>query len=99
MNRYFFKSTLSQFATTDQAAILGQMAVANTFDLTPQQRDAWVDQIQLLKAGMAGHEGDIYFEYSIPRMGRRVDSIVLIGPAIFVVEFKVGEMLDQESFN
>lgn len=95
MNRYFFRSTLSQFATTDQAAILGQMAVANTFDLTPQQRDAWVDQIQLLKAGMAGHEGDIYFEYSIPRMGRRVDAIVLIGPAIFVVEFKVGEMTFQ----
>jgi len=91
MNRYFYKSTLSHFATADQAAILGQMAAVNSFDLTPQQRDAWVDQIQCLKAGLAGHNGDIYFEYSIPRMGRRVDTIVLIGPAIFVVEFKVGE--------
>ena len=91
MNRYFYKSTISHFVTTDQAAILGQMATVNSFDLTPQQRDAWVDQIQCLKLGLAGHDGDIYFEYSIPRMGRRVDTIVLIGPVIFVVEFKVGE--------
>lgn len=90
MNRYFYKSTISRFVTADQANILGQMASVNSFDLTPHQRDAWVEQIQFLKAGLASHSGVIYFEYSIPRMGRRVDTIVLIGPAIFVVEFKVG---------
>ena len=63
MNRYFYKSTLSHFATADQAAILGQMAAVNSFDLSPQQRDAWVDQIQCLKAGLADYNGDIYFEY------------------------------------
>jgi hypothetical protein len=93
MNRYFYKSTISDFADADQSAILGQMASVNSFDLTPQQRDAWVDQIQCLKLGLDGHDGDIYFEYSIPRMGRRVDTIVLIGPAIFVIEFKVGEQV------
>jgi hypothetical protein len=92
MSRFFYKSTLSHFVTADEAAVLGQMAAVNSFDLTPQQRDSWVDQIQCLKAGLACHDGDIYFEYSIPRMGRRVDTIVLIGPAIFVVEFKVGEI-------
>lgn len=91
MNRYFYKSTLSHFATADESAILGQMTTANSFDLTPQQRNAWVDQIQWMKLGLAGHDGDIYFEYSIPRMGRRVDTIALIGPVIFVIEFKVGE--------
>lgn len=91
MNRFFYKSTSSCFAAADQSAILGQMATVNSFDLTLQQRDAWVDQIQCLKLGLAGYDGDIYLEYSIPRMGRRVDSIVLIGPVIFVIEFKVGE--------
>lgn len=91
MNRYFYKSTLSSFATTDEAIILGQMASANSFDLTPQQRNAWIEQIKILKDGLAGHVGVIYFEYSIPRMGRRVDVVALIGPAIFVIEFKVGE--------
>ena len=36
-------------------------------------------------------EGSIYFEYAIPRMGKRIDVVLLIGPVIFVLEFKVGE--------
>lgn len=36
-------------------------------------------------------EGSVFFEYSIPRMGRRIDTVLLIGPAVFVLEFKVGE--------
>lgn len=91
MNRYFYKSTFSNFATADEASILGQMASANSFDLTPQQRNAWIEQIKILKDGLVGHAGVIYFEYSIPRMGRRIDVVALIGPAIFVIEFKVGE--------
>jgi hypothetical protein len=30
-------------------------------------------------------------EFNIPRMGSRVDAVLLIGPVVFVVEFKVGE--------
>jgi hypothetical protein len=33
----------------------------------------------------------IYFEYSIPRMGKRIDAVLLIGPVLFVLEFKIGE--------
>jgi len=36
-------------------------------------------------------KGSIFFEYSIPRMGRRIDVVLLIGSTIFVLEFKVGE--------
>lgn len=35
--------------------------------------------------------GHVYFEYNIPRLGRRVDAIVVIDHLLFVVEFKVGE--------
>lgn len=55
------------------------------------QRDAWLGQIRILKASLEEYEGTIYFEYSIPRMGERIDVVLLIGPAIFVLEFKVGE--------
>ncbi len=54
------------------------------------QRDAWVGQIEILKPILEKYEGAIYFEYSIPRMGERIDVVLLIGPAIFVLEFKVG---------
>lgn len=39
---------------------------------------------------MVGYSGSIYFEYSIPRMGKRIDVVVIIGSVIFVIEFKVG---------
>ncbi|HKS16338.1 MAG TPA: DNA/RNA helicase domain-containing protein, partial [Planctomycetota bacterium] len=55
------------------------------------QIQAWHWQIQLLKGVLANREGAIYFEYSIPRMGRRIDTVLLLGPVIFVIEFKVGE--------
>ena len=37
------------------------------------------------------YEGEILFEYSIPRMGKRIDVVLLIKHVIFVLEFKVGE--------
>ena len=35
--------------------------------------------------------GSIFFEYSIPRMGKRIDVVLIIKNVIFVLEFKVGE--------
>jgi hypothetical protein len=36
-------------------------------------------------------QGAIHFEYSIPRMGRRIDVLMLLGGVLFVFEYKVGE--------
>lgn len=63
--------------------------------LEDTQRNAWCTQIELLKNGLAGIDGHIYFEFSIPRMGRRVDNILIIGDKIIVLEFKIGS----ESFH
>ena len=38
-----------------------------------------------------GYKGAIFFEYSIPRMGRRIDVLLIIDSVIFVLEFKIGE--------
>jgi hypothetical protein len=61
--------------------------------LDATQRDAWIEQIRVLKAAMAPYrqQGKVYFEYSIPRLGRRIDVVALVGPVVFVLEFKVGE--------
>ncbi len=55
------------------------------------QREAWVEEISFLQKNLAGLSGTLYLEFSIPRMGSRVDVVLLIGPVVFVVEFKVGE--------
>jgi hypothetical protein len=48
-------------------------------------------EICLLHEHLAGLTGAIFMEFSIPRMGRRIDAVLLIGPIVFVVEFKIGE--------
>ncbi len=54
------------------------------------QRDAWLQQIAILKEQLTNRDGHVILEYSIPRMGSRVDAILIIDSCVFVVEFKVG---------
>ena len=49
-------------------------------------------QIAILKEQLAEFSaGYILFEYSIPRMGKRVDVVLLLHGTIFLLEFKVGD--------
>jgi hypothetical protein len=72
-------------------AIVGRLVTNSDFDVLPTQRDAWLDQIGLLKKELVGLTGTLFMEFSIPRMGRRIDAVLLIGPIVFVLEFKVGD--------
>jgi hypothetical protein len=89
--RAWYGASVSTFVHAQEDAVLGQLARANEFDLTQAQRDAWATQIAILQSELADLAGAIFLEYSIPRMGRRIDTVLVIGPVIFVVEFKVGE--------
>lgn len=91
MKREYYSDLIKNFIFASSAEILGKLAVNNDFALIQTQRDAWVAQIDILRDALAPYEGSVYFEYSIPRMGRRIDVVLLIGPVIFVIEFKVGE--------
>ena len=91
MNRAYYSDSISNFLSSDVRTILGTIELGNDFSSELTQRDAWVEEIQILKSVLPPHEGRIYFEYSIPRMGQRIDVVLLIGPVIFVLEFKVGE--------
>jgi len=60
------------------------------FSVDETQRDAWVATIDLLKRCLNGIDGTTLLEFSIPRMGKRVDAVLLVGPIVFVIEFKAG---------
>lgn len=90
MKRAYYSNSISKFLLEAPEQILGIMTQAHNFLLLSTQRDAWIKQTQELQQQLITLTGDIYFEFSIPRMGKRVDVILVIGPAIFVVEFKVG---------
>jgi hypothetical protein len=89
--RSYYSGSLTEFCAADRDQIFGQMARRNDFDLTGTQRDAWLEEAELLQRVLRPHRGAIYLEFTIPRMGRRIDALVIIGPVIFVLEFKVGE--------
>jgi hypothetical protein len=91
MKRAYYSDTIAKFLQTEPNAILGGLMRNSEFSSEITQRDAWLGEISILRQALSGYQGAIYFEYSIPRMGRRIDVVLLIGPVIFVLEFKVGE--------
>lgn len=91
MDRAYYAASITSFLTEDPMTILGKLANQMTFELEYQQKMAWEVQIQLLKRALIGISGHVFFEFSIPRMGKRVDVILLASGIIFVLEFKIGE--------
>jgi DUF2075 family protein len=90
-SRSYYSNTIERFLDDDEPYILGELTRNHSHNLENLQRNAWVSQIQILKDCFSGgHEGSVFFEFAIPRMGKRVDNIVIIGDLIFVIEFKVG---------
>ncbi len=91
MIRQFFSDSIENFIKATPDEILGILAKNNDFSLEQTQRDAWLEEIIILQKVLSRFRGAIYFEYSIPRMGKRIDVVLLIGPVIFILEFKIGE--------
>jgi len=91
MLNYYFKDSIELFLQKSTSEIIGSITLSNEFDSTLFQNKAWKEQIEILKGALIGYDGIIFFEFSIPRMGNRVDSIVIINNVVFVIEFKVGE--------
>ncbi|MBE0674964.1 MAG: DUF2075 domain-containing protein [Bacteroidales bacterium] len=91
MKRSFYSDTIISFKITQPNAIIGDMALSSGYSDDPLQKDAWFEEIRILKNVLDPYAGSIYFEYSIPRMGQRIDVVLIIDQVIFVLEFKVGE--------
>ncbi|HEY4100748.1 MAG TPA: DUF2075 domain-containing protein [Gemmatimonadales bacterium] len=83
--------SVAAFLGTSDDALLGRLTAASSFDVTTAQRDAWRESIELLRPALAGVNGYLYLEFEVPRLGSRVDAVLISGPAIFPIEFKVGE--------
>lgn len=92
MLRSYYHNIIQNFISDSSEGILGTLTQAHQFALEDRQKNAWLKQIQILKNSFVEfEEGHLFFEFSIPRMGKRVDNILIIKNLIFVIEFKVGE--------
>src|SRR3990170_329950 len=91
MLNFYYKDYIETFLNKSIEEIIGLIALSNQFDSTINQNKSWEQQIPILKKALDGYYGTIFFEFSIPRMGKRVDCLVIIDNIVFVIEFKVGE--------
>lgn len=90
MERSYYSNSIKEFILDSESSILGKMSMNHFHSLEELQKNAWIKQIQILKDQLKEIEGQVYFEFAIPRMGKRVDNIVIVRDTIFVIEFKVG---------
>lgn len=91
MNRAYYSDIINDFINEDSQTIYGKISGNYDLDkLSIQQSNAWKSQIEILKETISHFSGKIYFEFTIPRMGKRVDNILIIDNCIFALEFKIG---------
>jgi len=91
MNRAYYSNPISIFLNSSENEIIGALSSNSEFSDETSQKEAWKEEIRILKNILNGYKGSIYFEYSIPRMGKRIDVLLVIQSVIFILEFKVGE--------
>ena len=93
MTRTYYSDSIASFVDGSADAVLGALANNMGFALETSQRDAWRAQILILRHVLPPYRGrgHIYFEFSVPRLGKRIDTVVLVDHVLFVLEFKVGE--------
>jgi len=93
--RAFYAASITDFVHADPSFVLGCLSDNSGFSIETTQRDAWRSQITILQNELLTFEGkgSVLFEFSVPRLGKRIDVLALIDHVIFVIEFKVGEAL------
>lgn len=92
-SRAFYADSIGDFLDRSTNDIIGGLTISSAFAIEATQRDAWLEQIRLLRPSLESYrgQGKVYFEYAVPRLGKRIDVVVIIQHMIFVIEFKVGE--------
>ncbi len=92
MDRSYYQASAAELIVADRAAVLGTLVAKSPFDVDGLQRDAWVYEISHLQSLVSRLPGShIFLEFTIPRMGRRADAVLLYRGVVFVLEYKVGE--------
>jgi len=86
----WYQAPISEFLKETNDSVIGALTSSSQFPITPAQRFAWQAEVDLLKSWLDGVSGEVLLEFTIPRLGSRIDAVVLTGPVVFAIEFKVG---------
>ncbi len=93
-NRCLYTATFSEFLNKEPLAVLGAMHNNYHGDALTTTDEAWMGEIEVMQQVLEPwkkEQGQIVFEYDIPRLGKRIDVVLLLRGMIFCLEFKVGK--------
>ena len=93
-NRCLYRSDFKSFIESDPYSILGRIHDAFHGQALTTTDEAWNSEINLLQSVLVpwkDEDAEIIFEYNIPRLGKRIDAVLLLRGIIFCLEFKVGQ--------
>lgn len=92
--RCLYDNSFTAFLSDTDMSILGTLCDNYHGEARTTTREAWKAEIGIMQESLSRCEdrnGHIIFEYDIPRLGKRVDVLLLYRGIVFCVEFKVGE--------
>ena len=92
--RCLYQHHFADFLSDDEQSVLGILCEGYHGTVQSTQIEAWSGEISIMKKALCtfkDQKGQIIFEYDIPRLGKRIDVVLLLNGIIFCIEFKVGE--------
>ncbi len=92
--RYLYGNDIKGFLCKEKETIFGKLCNEYHGDALTTTRESWIKEIEILQNVLVPWKesnGNIIFEYDIPRLGKRIDVVLLLNGIIFCLEFKVGE--------
>lgn len=85
--RAYYSASIAEFLQQSNSEILGTIHSNDiSAETTIQQSNTWEAEVEILKDQLRNFaDGRIIFEYTIPRMGKRVDAVVLYNNIVFLL--------------
>lgn len=94
MTRCLYHASIHKFLQLSPEALLGTFVNNYHGVAMTTTNEAWTDEIHIMQEVLLpwkDEDGQVIFEYDIPRLGKRIDVVLLLRGLIFCLEFKVGE--------
>ncbi|MDU4622645.1 MAG: DNA/RNA helicase domain-containing protein, partial [Clostridioides difficile] len=92
MKRAYYSSSVNEFIVKDIFTIFGEITCNDQFAADDLQKNTWKKEIGILKRELSTFkDGHLLFEYTIPRIGSRIDNVLIYKGIVFLLEFKVDE--------
>lgn len=92
--RCLYQNSFAGFLSESDVSMLGSLCNNYHGNAKTTTREAWASEIAIMQETLSrfgDRNGRIVFEYDIPRLGKRVDVVLIYKGIIFCLEFKVGE--------